>query len=239
MSDQIEINNREDSQLQIRQGTIADIPFLAKIVYDASLPPLNRSFWDEPLKGTKTNSLEFIAAMFEADAHSWGKLDDFFILEEKGESVAAASGFTPYSQDYRPFCLSRLGETAKILDWSTQMAEEFSLGYEQLWGHDNQPDFLKPQASWIIEQVGVIPKARGRGFGKILLRKILAAGQQKQHSHAGISVIHGNDIARHTYESLGFKPYKSFYGAYFNELSPNAPYFNEEFAVTKFILPLN
>ncbi len=243
MNDQIETNNRENSQLvdkQIRQGTIADIPFLAKIVYEASLPPLNHSLWDDLLKRTKTNSLDFLAAMLEADANNWGKLNDFFILEEKGESVAAATGYTPYSQDYRPLCLSRLGEIAKILAWSTQMAREFRLGYEQLWGDESQPAFLKPQASWIIETVAVLPKARGRGLSKILLRKILAAGRQQQHSHAGISVIHGNDIARQTYESLGFKPYQSFYAAYFNELFPDSAYFNDLFAgVTKFRLPLN
>lgn len=30
-------------------------------------------------------------------------------------------------------------------------------------------------------------------------------------------VINGNDIARHTYESIGFKPYQTFHAAYFSE----------------------
>jgi hypothetical protein len=46
-------------------------------------------------------------------------------------------------------------------------------------------------------------------------------------------VINGNDVARRTYESVGFKPYQTFYGDYFSEQ------FGIEFpGVTKFGLRL-
>jgi ribosomal protein S18 acetylase RimI-like enzyme len=63
--------------------------------------------------------------------------------------------------------------------------------------------------------VAVLPEARGRGFGKALLRALLEEGRSQQHAFAGIMVINGNDVVRHTYESVGFKPYQTFYADYF------------------------
>jgi hypothetical protein len=37
-----------------RQATLADIPFLTQIVYEASLPPLNQCFWEQLLQDTET-----------------------------------------------------------------------------------------------------------------------------------------------------------------------------------------
>ncbi len=124
-------------------------------------------------------------------------------------------------------CLDRI---AQLLDWSTQRATEFRHRYELLWGQNPQPECLRPQAPWIIETVAVLPDARGRGYGKILLRALLDKGRSLDLTHAGIMVINGNEIARHTYESLGFRPYVSFY----------ADYFDAQFSgLTKFRIPLN
>jgi ribosomal protein S18 acetylase RimI-like enzyme len=103
----------------------------------------------------------------------------------------------------------------------------------QLWGGDLRPFFLTPQAPWIIETVAVLPEARGRGLGKALLRALLEEGRLQQHSHAGIMVINGNEAARHTYESIGFKPYQTFHADYFTQQ------FDLEFpGITKFGLCL-
>jgi ribosomal protein S18 acetylase RimI-like enzyme len=111
------------------------------------------------------------------------------------------------------------------LDCATQAA---------LWGGNLRPFFLTPQATWIIENVAVLLEARGRGFGKVLLRALLEEGRSQQHDFAGIMVINGNEVARHTYESIGFKPYQTFHADYFSEQ------FNIEFlGVTKFGLRLN
>ncbi|WP_202950295.1 hypothetical protein [Gloeocapsa sp. PCC 73106] len=55
------------ANLQTRKATISDIPFLAKIHYEATLPPTNHCFWDDFLQETHTNSLQFIAAMLQAE----------------------------------------------------------------------------------------------------------------------------------------------------------------------------
>ncbi len=217
-----------------RKATIADIPFLARIEYEASLPPLNQCFWEDILQGTQTGALQFIEAMLSADASNWGNVTDFLILEEQGKPVAAAAGYTPNSEDYCPLRLSCVDRVVQELNWSKEIATVFREQYVKFWGSDCRPIFLTPQAPWIIENVAVLPEARNRGLGKVLLRALLESGRAQQHSHAGIMVINGNDVARHTYESIGFKPYQTFHAEYFSEQ------FNLEFpGITKFGLCFN
>lgn len=219
--------------LSTRKATIADIPFLARIEYEASLPPLNHCFWEDLLQGTGTSALEFIVASMKAEASNWGNATDFLILEEQGKPVAAAAGYVPNTEDYCPLRLSSLDKIAQELNWSKEITTTFGDRYLQLWGGDLRPLFLTPQASWIVESVAVLPEARGRGLGKVLLRALIEEGRSQKHSHAGIMVINGNDVARRTYESIGFKPYQTFYADYFKEQ------FNIEFpGVTKFGLSL-
>ncbi|MBD2034529.1 GNAT family N-acetyltransferase [Leptolyngbya sp. FACHB-321] len=220
--------------LNTRKATTADLPFLAKIEYEASLPPLNHCFWEDLLHGTGTTALQFIEAELRADASNWGNVADFLILEDQGKPVAAAAGYVPDTEDYCPLRLACLEVIAQELKWSKDNLTAFYDRYMAFWGGDLRPFFLTPQATWIIENVAVLPESRGRGFGKALLRALLEEGRAQQHDYAGIMVINGNDVARHTYESLGFKPYQTFHADYFSEQ------FNIEFpGVTKFGLRLN
>lgn len=217
-----------------RKATIADIPFLARIEYEASLPPLDHCFWEDMLAGTGTTALQFIEAELKTDASNWGHVQDFIVLEEQGRPVAAAAGYTPNWEDYSPLRLSHLDAIAQDLGWSATTVSMFRDRYLELFAGDLRPFFLTPQAPWIIENVAVLPEARGRGLGKILLKAVLEEGRSQRHSHAGIMVINGNDRARHTYEAVGFKPYQTFYADYFLDQ------FNIEFpGVTKFGLCLN
>lgn len=220
--------------LNTRKATVADIPFLARIEYEASLPPLNHCFWEDLLQGIETSALQLIEAVLRADASNWGGVTDFLILEEQGKPVAAAAGYTPNPEDYCPLRLSCLNKIAQDLNWSEETTTTFRDRYLQLWGGDCRPFFLTPQAPWIIENVAVLPEARGRGLGKVLLKALLEEGRSQQHSHAGIMIINGNEVARRTYESIGFKPYQTFHAAYFSDQ------FNSDFSgVTKFGLCLN
>lgn len=219
--------------LTTRKATVADIPFLAQIEYEASLPPLNHCFWEDMLEGTHTTALQFIEAELKTDASNWGNVPDFVVLEEQGKPVAAAAGYAPNWDDYRPLRLSRLEAISQELGWASKTTSTFRDRYLELFTGDSRPFFLTPQAPWIIENVAVLPEARGRGLGKILLKAVLAEGKAQQHSHAGIMVINGNDRARRAYESIGFKPYQTFHADYFLEQ------FNIEFpGITKFGLNL-
>jgi GNAT superfamily N-acetyltransferase len=153
------------------------------------------------------------------------------ILEEQGQPVAAAAGYIPNPEDYCPLRLSHLHQIAKDLEWTEQTTSAFRERYLQFWGGDCQPAFLAPYAPWIIENVAVLPEARGRGLGKALLTALLAEGKSQHHTTAGIMIINGNDAARHTYEVLGFKPYQAFHAEYF------ATQFQIDFpGITKFSL---
>lgn len=214
--------------LSTRCATSADIPFLAKIEYEASLPPTGHCFWDDVLEGTGTDALSFIEAMLRAEAANWGNVADFIVLEEQGQPVAAAAGYVPNPDDYCPLRLSRLEAIAQDLHWSKAVANAFGDRYLQLWGGDCRPFFLTPLAPWIVENVAVLPEARGRGLGKRVVNAVLQEGRSQHHTHAGIMVINGNDVARHAYESLGFQPHQTFYAEYFSDQ------FNVEFpGVTK------
>lgn len=218
------------ANLRTRQATRSDIPLIAQIQYEALLPPLNHCFWDNVLEGTNTSSLQFIEVMLKAGASNLGNVIDFFILEDDGRPVAAAAGYTPYSEDYRPLNLSHLDAIAQALDWSTETMTDFRDRYEAMFGYDHQPAFFEPQASWMIDMVAVLPEARGRGFGKALIRALLDEGRSRHHSYAGITIINGNDVAQRTYESVGFKPFQSFYAEYFDSQFPG---------ITKFRMGLN
>ncbi|MFM7426823.1 MAG: GNAT family N-acetyltransferase [Elainella sp.] len=205
------------TELSTRQATPADIPFLARIEYEACLPPDGHCFWDELLVDTGTATLDFIAAKLKADASNWGRVEEFLILEEQGQPIAAAAGYCPNGADYRPLKLSALEQLAQELGWSSQTRQQFYERYEQFWQLDPQMTYLQPQAPWLIETVAVLPEGRGRGLGKALLRAMLDWGRSQHHSHAGIMIINGNEAARRTYESVGFKPYQTFYSDYFDD----------------------
>ena len=202
--------------LTTRTATVADVPFLAHIVYEASLPPENHSFWDDILQGSSTGAEAFVAAMLKTQATHWSQIDDFMVVERNEQPVAAASIFAAGEEDYRPIHLNRIDQVAQVLGWSAQVKTEFCERYLQFFGDDPKPLFFKPQAPWILEYVAVIAEARGQGIGKFLLRSLLDQARQRDQLHVGIMVINGNDRAHKAYESMGFKPYETLYADYFN-----------------------
>ena len=220
--------------LNLRHATVGDIPLLAQVEYEATLPPFNQCFWDELVEHTQTPTLKFIEAMLKADASLWGNVNDFWVLEENDVPVAAAAGYVPDLDDYRPLRLSKLDAIAQILGWSAQTTEMFRDRYFQFWSDHPKPPFLAPYAPWVIETVAVLPDKRGRGLGEALIERILEQGRAQGHSHAGIMVINGNERARHTYEAVGFQPYQAFYSQYFQQL------FQLDFpGITKFCFAFN
>jgi len=60
---------------------------------------------------------------------------------------------------------------------------------------------------WEISYVGVVPEARGRGFGRELVLKALAAAQTGGAPYLTLSVDARNHPARELYRVLGFEVY--------------------------------
>ena len=213
------MNMQRPNVPRVRPATAKDIPFLAQMEFEASLPPFGRSLWDDLLKETGTDTLTFIRAMFREDASNWGGVSDFLILELDGQPAAACAVFKP--QDTPPsvgsFNLERLDQVAWSLSWSRDTTDAFRAAYEKAWGDDTT--FLKPQADLIIETVAVAPDHRGKGLGTALMHAAFDRGRALDAESIGIMVIHGNDTAQALYEKH-FKPYATFHAAYFNDEFP-------------------
>lgn len=205
-----------NSMLNIRKATQEDIPFLTRTHYEATLPPLNHCMWDDLLLEMGTETLTFLETCYRLDAIAWGRVEDFTIVSENGKPVAAATGYEPNQDDYRILKLAHLEQVAEALGWTDTATANFRAAYEQFFGTNPRDIVFAPQAPWIIEIVAVVKEARGRGLGKILLQALQEEGKLRGHSHAGIMVINGNEVARRTYESVGFKWYSAFSAEYFD-----------------------
>lgn len=203
----------------VRPATREDLPFIAWCNYESSSPYPGFCYWDPLLEGFNTPTMTFIHALFEADALAYGKVEDFFILEEAGKPLGGASGFVMSAEDFRPLHLHRMADVAHRLGWSPATLETFLTRYQSVW-RDPQDVTIAASAPWTIECVAVIPEARGRGIGRQLLGAIIQAGKAHGHSHVGIAVTIGNEPAQKLYEGLGFKPYVTYWAAYFEEQFP-------------------
>ena len=213
------MNMQQKINPSVRAATAQDIPFLARMDVEASLPPFGTSFWDELLESTGTDTLTFLEAMFREGASNWGCVSDFIVLEKDGAPVATCAVFKPdpVPANDGPLNLSKLDQVAWALSWSDQTKSTFKAAYEKVWS--GETGFLKPQADVIIETVAVAPDHRGMGLGKALMRAAFARGRELGAKSIGIMVIHGNDGARALYEKH-FEPFATFHSAYFDHEFP-------------------
>lgn len=213
------VTPRTKDAATVRRARHDDLGFVAWCNFASSSPAPGFCYWDPLLEGTGTPTMTFIEAVFEADALAWGRVEDFFIVEEDGTPLAGGSGFTMDPHDYRPLRLERLPEVALSLGWSAATLEAFREGYEQVWS-DPLEVTLAPHAPWIIECVAVVPEARGRGLTRRLLNALVAEGKRLGHVTVGISVTTGNIPAGRAYESFGFRPYLTYGADYFGGAFP-------------------
>lgn len=211
----------ERGVVTMRRGTSADASFLAQIDLIASIPPFERSLWDEWVEPTGVSTHRFLEAMISTRATRWGQAEDYLVLEQRGEPMAACAVYEPQPDaiDHRPIDLECLPELAAELGWNETARESFIASYNQSWPVD-ATDFLIPQAPVIIEFVGVLPEARGQGLGRRLLQEAFAEARRRHHTMIGIMVIHGNEPARNLYESAGFEPYLTYHSTYFEGKFP-------------------
>lgn len=198
----------------VRRATRADLPFVAWCNYESSSPYPGFCYWDPLLEGLNTPTMQFIEAVFTADALMYGRVEDFFLIEVDGKPIGGASGFVMSTTDYRPLHLHRIHDLANLLGWTDGTVNTFMERYKQVWSDPLDPT-IAPSASWTIECVAVLPEARGQGVGKHLLQAILDAGKALGHSYGGIAVTIGNEGGQKLYESLGFQPYVTYWSDYF------------------------
>ena len=204
----------------VRAATVADIPFLAKMDIEASLPPLGVTFWDHHLENTGTDALTFVEAMLREEASNWGNVSDFIVMESEGIPVATCAVFRPETLPEAgegPLNLTKLDQVADALSWSETTTNAFLDAYQIVWGGDG--NYMAPQAELIIETVAVSPDHRGKGLGTALMHAAFARGRELEAESIGIGVIHGNDGAQALYEKH-FEPYATYWPASFDHKFP-------------------
>ena len=202
-----------------RRANSDDISLLARVDYEASIPPFRRSIWDELLEPVHTQPLRFLEAMFRNQASRWGEVEDFLILERDGVAAAASAVFSPGSGEsaQHPHSLERLPAVAEALRWTSEQQERFANKYVAMWAGDDS--FLAPQAEMIIEAVAVLPGHRGQGLGAALMEAAFDEARRQGARSLGVMVIHGNTAAQRLYERF-FEPYATFYPAFFQDEFP-------------------
>ena len=73
-------------------------------------------------------------------------------------------------------------------------------------------DYYHPAPHGHIADVIVAPAARGRGIGKLLMKKAEEWTKESGYSLLTLNVFNDNEKARNLYSSLGFKPDMTKYG---------------------------
>ena len=175
------MNMQPKIDVVVRAATDQDIPFLAKMDIEASLPPLGVTFWDHTtLRKLAPTALTFVESMLREGASNWGSVSDFIILESEGEPVATCAVFRPKDSPHNegPLNIERLDQVARALSWSETTKGAFFDAYQIVWGGDGS--FMKPQADLIIETVAVAPEHRGKGLGTALMNSAFARGRDRR-----------------------------------------------------------
>jgi hypothetical protein len=111
--------------LTFRRASSDDLDFVAYCNYTASSPSPDFCYWDSLIEGFGIETMAFIRQAISLDVLAWCRISDFIIAENKGISVAGASGFIMSQDDYRPLDFKNIGKLYNLLEWSgEQMREE-------------------------------------------------------------------------------------------------------------------
>lgn len=73
-------------------------------------------------------------------------------------------------------------------------------------------DYYYPEPHGHVADIIVAPTARGRGIGKLLMKKAEEWTKESGYSLLTLNVFNDNDKARKLYSSLGFRPDMTKYG---------------------------
>jgi ribosomal protein S18 acetylase RimI-like enzyme len=217
-------NAIELTNVTARRATNADLDFIAWCNIEASSPSPEFCYWDPLVAHTGTDTRTFVREVLAQDALAWGRITDFWLIEQNRTPVAGGSAFEMDAQDFRPLRLNKMAGVAQKLGWSDEALGQFMGIYTGVWP-DAHDATLAPHAPWILECIAVVPEARGRGVAGRLLAALIAEGCRRGHSHAGISVTNGNAPAERAYEKHGFKLHIQYGADYFDDAYPGSTKF--------------
>lgn len=194
--------------IELRGATEEDIPFLASMTYEAMLPPLGVGLFDHALATSGTPPVDFIERLIAHGLNQWSSLGDYLVLLANGERVGSAGSYRRDLPDWRPLDPDALGLVADDLGWDAPAHSFFVSSYTEMFGGAPRPGLMEPHADYIIEYVGILGPARGKGYVRHLLSAHLARARDAGLTSVGISTIQGNDHALHAYRRFGFETHQ-------------------------------
>jgi ribosomal protein S18 acetylase RimI-like enzyme len=128
-----------------------------------------------------------------------------------GDADLVAPLFDAYRQFYerppdpavaRAFLLERLTRGESVV----YVAEEGgkALGFVQLYPLFSSTA-LRPGCSWLLNDLYVVPEARGRGIGRALMQRARRLAVENGACALELATADSNVVARGLYESLGYR----------------------------------
>ena len=208
----------------MRRASMGDVRTVARLDHLASQPPFDRSFYDDLLEGSGTDSLVFLEAALTLRASRWGQVEDFLLLEIDGQVAAGCAVFAPAPEGHRsgPLDPGLFPEIARKLGWSAGQTARFRSAYERMWPEPMR--FLDQEANMIVEAVAVFPEFRGRHLGDHLMEAAKERARAEGARTLGVMVVQGNERAARLY-ARHFQPYITFHADFFDEEFPGVTHF--------------
>ncbi|HEY1630100.1 MAG TPA: GNAT family N-acetyltransferase [Rhizomicrobium sp.] len=181
----------------IRAATPADGDFLGWTIFTSARGHLPRGWFDIILEKPEPYCLDFCKRVVLARAVSWWHWSLFRIAEADGKPVGAACGFSDGGVYMRSSEAMR-----EAADGIGMTRAEL----EALWprGKFIMTTVTGEDDAWTVENVAVVPQARGRGVTGALLADSLGLARAQGIKRAQISFLIGNEPAERAYAKAGF-----------------------------------
>lgn len=185
----------------IRPAGEQDLEFVVWAMRTAATSHLDRSVWDT-LLGLPSREVDAtFAATATGPTPHWCHLSRFLVAEAEGVPVGTIVGFdtategsAQLEQALTAEVVARGPEEAALLGM-IERAEALRAG---------TPDDVP--GTWGLENVAVVPAARGRGVVDDLLVYAMAEGRERGYREAQILCLEGNGRAERTWRRHGFAP---------------------------------
>lgn len=152
--------------------------------------------YDRFVYGDQSVAHEFQSALLAADAGEFSVSCSTVAVDDEGTVLGFAAHLA--AKDVRRCRLraARQLQRQSLLSAWPEVAKRMSAASSALFNVDD--------GDYYLSRIAVIPEARGRGVGGLLMERFLAAARTQSASRAVLDVATENESARLFYAALGF-----------------------------------
>ena len=186
--------------MQIRKGTTADGPFLARCILIAGRAHVRKGIWEAVLNTTEQECLRFLEQIVITPVPHLFHYTCSLVAEVNSVPAGSLGGYSPKVSGYQalqealPDVYRKLGLRAQTFRDASERAARI---LACLPG--------SPTDAWVIDSVATMPDFRGRGIAENLLRKVLDEGRRQGHTVSQVNMYIDNKPALDLYTKMGFE----------------------------------